>query len=249
MWGFQQPHSGTAYASLVTYQSHSFYRELIGTTLSSPLVIGQRYYISFYVNYAWEPLSSGLASNKMGLRFLTSSYSGDNCVPISNFSHLHTDSILSDTLTWIKLSGYFVADSAYTRIAIGNFYSDVLTNTLLTGPGPAVYSMYYIDDVCVSVDTLCPQTDIGTWTRQIDLVPNETKIFLGPNPFDEYLFIPIQNSEWCQLELYTVQGEKLLTRMVYGGATISTTNISSGTYYYKLLFANGNSLHGKIFKL
>lgn len=50
--GFQYPHSGNAFAGLYTFYYANFSRELIGAQLLSSLSIGQKYYISFYINLA-----------------------------------------------------------------------------------------------------------------------------------------------------------------------------------------------------
>jgi hypothetical protein len=79
--GFQYAHSGNAMMGLVTYVWPSSpgwpsYREYIGTQLLSPLVVGQKYYLSFYINFAgylngWQKIGA----DKLGLKFSTVAFS------------------------------------------------------------------------------------------------------------------------------------------------------------------------------
>lgn len=162
-FGFQYAHSGNAMAGVGLYRrpnapSGPNYREFIGISLSQPLTIGQKYYFSCYTNFSGQ-LPVAIACNKFGVNFYTNSF--DSCCPppINNIAKIYTDSILSDTINWFKLSGSFVADSAYTHLCIGNFFDDNNTDTLRIGSIPD-YSYYYIDDVCVTTDSLFNQT----WT-------------------------------------------------------------------------------------
>ncbi len=51
-WGYQLPQTGNGYAGLCTYGNPQAaadnFREWIGTELNSPLIIGTKYFISFY---------------------------------------------------------------------------------------------------------------------------------------------------------------------------------------------------------
>lgn len=89
----------------------------------------------------------------MGCTLSTLPYSVGNPFPINNQSLFHSDSILTDTVNWIKLSTSFIADSAYQYLIIGNFYDDNNTDTLsVNNIGNVGY--YYIDDVCLTTDSI-----------------------------------------------------------------------------------------------
>jgi len=103
--GFQNAHRNcTAYAGLVSYSIPGWpnYREHIGIQLSSPLTIGQKYFLSFYTVMGGDILQGGyyycMPSDKMGMRLSTVAYNPSNPAPIDNFAHLYVSTVLNDTL-------------------------------------------------------------------------------------------------------------------------------------------------------
>src|SRR5690606_13972727 len=69
------------------------------------------------------------------------------------YAHVHSNVILSDTANWTLISGSFTADSAYHYLVIGNFFEDLLTDTLNMDSGPAAGAYYYVDSVSVSPES------------------------------------------------------------------------------------------------
>ncbi len=147
--GYQNTKDGNAYGGLVTYNSGNG-REYISTALSQTLAIGTKYYVSAYISRA-DSFPYNVASNKFGFRFSTISFTYSTSLT-DNFSHIHSNNIIYDSLGWTKISGSFVADSVYQYFIIGNFYNDA--NTAVTNSLFLAY--YYVDQTCVSTDsTLC----------------------------------------------------------------------------------------------
>lgn len=109
--GYQLPNNGNAHAGLITMLNGLEYREIIGSQLTSTLQIGTTYYFSFFVNFAGIPNFTSLATNKVGLRLSTIPYSLSNPIPINNFAHYYSTTVLTDTINWVQLKGSFVADS------------------------------------------------------------------------------------------------------------------------------------------
>ena len=160
-YGFQYPHSGNAYAGFYTLaKSPQNNKEFIGSQLLSTLTIGQKYYITFYVNRGGQN-QAVIASNKIGVKFSTIPYSDTNPAPINNTAHFYTDSIITDTAKWTKISGSFIADSAYSYIIIGNFFDDSNTDTITYSIGSIDVAYYYLDDICVSTDSLYCENWLG----------------------------------------------------------------------------------------
>src|SRR5690554_5513739 len=123
--GGKVPHTGDAYAGFITYgiTTPDFGREHIGVELLAPLVIGEEYFVSFFVSVGYTPLTHNIASNNVGALFTTYSYNDLMLeLPNINFSHINETTIISEIEIWMKVSGSFVADSAYTYMIIGNFY-------------------------------------------------------------------------------------------------------------------------------
>jgi hypothetical protein len=158
VFGFQYAHNGAAVAGLIPYRIPTSpdgpnYREFIGSQLVNNLIIGQKYFFSFYVNYSFYHPNQAMACNNLGLLFSTVSFNTNNPPPLNNFANIHESAILTDTVNWIKVSASFVADSAYEFVILGNFFDDQHTDTLsFTSAPDSPY--YYIDDVCVTTDSI-----------------------------------------------------------------------------------------------
>ncbi|MBK9637798.1 MAG: T9SS type A sorting domain-containing protein [Bacteroidetes bacterium] len=184
-FGYQLAHSGTAFCGVVTYLKANHpngnnYREYIGVQLLTPLQIGTRYYFSFYAVSAQHYGSIGFFSNNIGLRFFTNSYSKLNPAPVDNFAHIKLDTLLNDTVNWLRISGSFIADSIYQYVSIGNFYDYLNTDTLIFTSSNPFCAYSYIDDVCVTTDSLFNET----WTGLQNIELNE--IHIWPNPVQNY---------------------------------------------------------------
>jgi|GEM_PF-851471 len=120
-------------------------REFGYTTLSTPLVVGQTYYVSLKVNLADN---SSHACNNIGLRFGTSYTSN---APLNNVADVYATNVISQTNGWTTISGTFVANAAYNSIYIGNFFNDANTTvSQLQAPQIGWNAYYFFDDICVS---------------------------------------------------------------------------------------------------
>ena len=156
--GFQFPLSGNGYGGFIGLEYNNN-REIMGTELISPLVVGQEYYVEFY----WSRTFGGLAhsncdcaSSHLGALFSTHSYDNINdIIPVTNSAHVYDPTLLVDSTNWVKISGWFTADSAYTHLAIGDFF-DLENNEVAYYNGTSetlfLNTYYYIEDVCVATD-------------------------------------------------------------------------------------------------
>jgi Secretion system C-terminal sorting domain len=228
VFGYQPSHSGSAYCGVVTYlkansPNGNNYREFIGVQLLNPLQIGIKYYFSFNAVSA-QSNSIGFFSNNIGLRFFTNSYDKFSPAPVDNLSHLKLDTLLTDTVNWHKVSGSFISDSAYQYVCIGNFYNYLNTDTL-------VYILYpecaysYIDDVCVTTDSLYNET----WTGIYSVEPNEVQIW--PNPVQNFFQFK-SNQRINEISIYDSRG-KLITIVNVNSmeGRINLGIISEGIYF------------------
>lgn len=154
-FGFQNANTGQAYGGGICYGSFaSSYladlREYLYVPLTTPLTIGQTYYLSFYTNLVDN---SEYAVNRVGMQFCTGLNSN---FPINNIAHLSSAAVISDKVNWTNVTGSFVATSAFNAVMLGNFFTDA--NTTVTFVGSSVdigYNAYYIfDDVYVSTTPL-----------------------------------------------------------------------------------------------
>jgi hypothetical protein len=238
--GYQVPHSGNAYAGIIMYAKPALYREIIGGHLISPLVIGQKYNISFYVSLTIQAPNCAFAANKIGAKFTTVAYNAfTNKIPINNIAPLHFDTIITDTTNWKLITGSFISDSAYTYIAIGNFFDDANTDTLRLGNGftAPIWAYYYIDDVSVTADVT------GITINNSD---NQTNLF--PNPFNDKLNVRVKKNELSEIILYDVTSRKIIKQTFTNSTSINTELLAKGIYLYEVRNKNGVIKKGKVVK-
>ena len=176
--GHQYPASGNAYCGFITSAvapGPPNYREFIGTQLISSLSKSIQYFVSFKISRGYsDPSWLWGASDKTGALFTMTSYDSISIAPLNNFAHIYTDSIITDTTNWTRISGSFVADTTYEYVAIGNFFDDNNTDTI-NGSYYGVY--YFIDDVCVSTDSAFCANYVGVMEE-----PNQQSFKIYPNP-------------------------------------------------------------------
>ena len=233
-YGFQYPRSGNAYYGMMTFAGSSDYREIIGAELLEPLIAGQKYYASLNVCAANEIIESGYGSNKLGFRFLNTSYSLIEPITIDNFAHIYSDTIVLDTLNWVRLFGSFVADSAYTHVAIGNFFDAANTDTINWSGWETQVAYYFIDDVCISTDSTLAQTFT---TGIVENTPiRNLKIY--PNPARRMATIEFKYIGHEKLEIFLFDSKGRLIQTIENltteKITIDTSNLASGMYCIQL---------------
>ncbi len=167
--GFQCASTGNSIAGLASYasflqpnQTSLNNREYIGGLLSQPLSIGTKYFVSLKVSSS--EYNSYCATNKLGMKFFTqdltdgNGYTFINSLPppfINNLSAVYASNVITDSIGWQTIRGSFIADSAYNTFLIGNFFEmGNVDSLMLSSAYPTCLSYYYIDDVCVSADSL-----------------------------------------------------------------------------------------------
>ena len=191
---FQYPFEGNSCAGIFTYDASTGqeHREWLMVPLLEAMVPGQTYYCSFRANAGFGGNGSTLnrlASNNLGMFFTTYDRPwnwGDPYPEALDQAHILYPQILSDTVGWTLVSGSFVADSAYTYLMIGNFFSNALTDTIHFAPDVpewAMYSYALVDAVCVSPN---PQgCELGQGVEELGGVGP----YVYPNPAKDVLVI------------------------------------------------------------
>ena len=126
VWGNQTPKTGNAYLGMLTKATiiGSNYRENIYTVLTTALIPNKTYSLTMNVSLAEN---AKYASNNFGFKF-----SKVPNFPINNTSHFNSTSVVTNTSIWSVITGTFTADSAYTHLAIGNFYTDANTTETIS---------------------------------------------------------------------------------------------------------------------
>lgn len=163
---FQHAFDGNACAGILTYLeiTGEEQREWLIVPLLQPMVPGQTYYCSMRANAAFggneQYPQIWLANSHVGMLFTTYDrhwYWGDPYPEPLNTAQVFYPQVLTDTVGWTLVSGSFVADSAYTYLMIGNFFSNTLTDTMHFADPSSVFPWYprgytLIDGVCVSAN-------------------------------------------------------------------------------------------------
>lgn len=166
-YGYQYAASGDAYCSFISWVGdNSNYREFIGSELLTPLDSGVTYCVSMKLNFPYREGNPcwNTAIKNMGIRFTNTQYSESSPHPVDDYCHVCADEFIYDTLNWHQVSGTFTPSQSYQYIVLGNFYSDVNSDTMTLFPflGCGNASAYYVDDIIVSLDsTYCDQESVG----------------------------------------------------------------------------------------
>ena len=149
-------------------------------------------------------------------------------VPIDNISQVYADSVISDTSNWIKISGSFNADSAYSYISFGNFFSDSATAFILYD-SLASLAYYYIDDIRVSTDSI--------FVNKI-IEPSSLNLFnIYPNPADDWIFVDIKNN--CKISIYNILGNLVFSELFSTSfARINVSGFHDGIYLLNVQYSN-----------
>jgi hypothetical protein len=237
--GLQSPASGQAYSGIYTYvegeTDYSLNREILGNSLTSPLTIGQKYYVSLKVSLGTNTQNTGhsLASNKLGALFSTIPYSNIDSTtipPIGNFAHVYTDSIITDTVNWTTIFGTFFADSAYTYISIGNFFQATNTDTIhVVNNNPFIHNAYYyVDDICVSTDSsFCANfVYIGV---ENEAIINQITIY--PNPSSNLVKIEFSDNESHIVKICNSFGQIVIIRNIVEEDIVNMDSFPEGIYF------------------
>ena len=173
-WGYQEAHSGKAYAGIFFYQKYinalqdSSNRDYPTIKLKQPLNKNHTYYLSFYLS---NMDSSYYASSTIGVAFTKDSlfFNTHNQIPLQPKVENPSFNVLSDKINWTKLSFYFVADGSENYMIIGNFKNDqetvLVKNWNDTDTTSWIYALYYLDDVSlVEVSYPIPHAEAGADT-------------------------------------------------------------------------------------
>ena len=208
----------------------------MGIPLNSTLVIGTKYYLNFYVSNGGKN-GAKLGTNKIGARFSTISYNANNPPPLTNWAHIYTDSIITDTLNWVPIKGSFIADSTYQYLIIGNFFDDGNTSIINYGLNNE-QGYYFIDDVCLSIDsTLCYSP---TFLTEYEI--NVSGLIIKPNPAKDYIELSTKFINTYEVAIYDCLSQEMYhMKSNSNDLKINIQNWKRGVYF---IYTKSN---GKIF--
>lgn len=225
--GYQMPASGNSYMGFTAYVSNtSNAREIIASKLTTTLSIGQKYFTKLLISLS-EGYNTNCGIDKVGLRFSTVPHTLVSAPPINNFAHLYFTTIMADTLNWKSVFGSFIADSNYQYVEIGNFFTDVNTNVQVLKPKTTDWAYYYLDDVCLSTDSLEALNYSATGISEIN--KKERYNLFYPNPCQEKVYCKINLVNYS-LKINDIYGDEITDYTLNHDNTIEFRNIPNGIY-------------------
>jgi hypothetical protein len=249
--GYQSPFNGQSYCGFDVYNNKNSFRESISCQLSSNLIIGVKYFVSFRINLSDNPDMAAWGINKIGILFSTKKYTVSTPPPVNNFAHVFTNSTIADSLNWTLIKGFFVADSMYSFCNVSNFFDLPNTDTCCRNPNtnPSLFvtgagSYYLVDDIRVSTDSLFGLGLVGI--DEVGNINNEISIY--PNPVLNILHIKTgqEFEKGTEVEVVNILGQSIL-KFLYK-REIDVSELPGGFYFLKIISSEKSRYHSKFIK-
>lgn len=194
--GWYKPRSGTSFIAISTYKS----RQYATTRLSEPLEAGCKYEVSLYAKlitnidsrhivFSYE--CATIATDGLGIHLSKDSIYDLSFPSSGTFYHLTPQvenpagSLLQDSVSYVKISGVFIANGDEEYLTIGNFRDDQHTLTFrpIGNVSNGGCGTYLIDDI--SVIKITPEIDLG---NDITICRDSIINIDAPPIFDNYLW-------------------------------------------------------------
>jgi len=156
-WADVMPYAGNAMEGFAGYYNSSgtSYREYIQYQLSSPMIPGTVYEVSYFLTNGITSIH-GYGCNHIGAYFSTTPITQAGGAPIPVVPHVEDPGVFFSN-TWQKKTFTFIATAPYTFVTIGNFYNNANTTIVqFVFPSTLVAAYYYIDDVIVQAVSPLP---------------------------------------------------------------------------------------------
>ncbi|MFI5171620.1 MAG: gliding motility-associated C-terminal domain-containing protein [Chitinophagales bacterium] len=147
------------------------FREYISAQFISPMIIGATYNVSFYITNGEDDWLAYCGIDRVGLTFSTGALTQLDHEPIGGIPQYEIPGVFW-TDSWELISFTFVADAAYDRITIGNFYDDAATDYVDFVGGGSDVAYYFIDEVVVMPAVYTTIIDTSICTGEIYLLPD-----------------------------------------------------------------------------
>jgi len=236
--GFSYAESGYAYIGLFGYlDTYTNAREIVQIPLASTLIQNKKYNLTFYVKLANVSM---YAINSMGCLlsdqpvFLTSN-------TLNTFSPQinYLDSILDDSINWIKIEGDFIAQGNERYLSIGNFNTDSsISTSLINSSAKEHIAYYYIDNVSL----INISSDTTNHSQFFKVYPTlaTNQIYL------DYNNLEINNTHFVLCDVCGRTIKDIGVTQPAAKLNVDVAGLAAGMYFYDL-FVNGDARYrGKI---
>ncbi|MEI6143901.1 MAG: T9SS type A sorting domain-containing protein, partial [Mariniphaga sp.] len=238
--GHQYAQDGNAYAG-IGGSFPSWYRDFIGIQLIQPLLIGEKYYVSFYASLTLDSMwAMNVAFDKLGVKFFASVFtdSVNQANMVNNNAQVYSNLIITDTVGWTNITGSFIADSAYKLMVVGFFFDSIHLNYIKFFNHPSGKNMfnYYLDNFYVS-----------TTPNGVLEIP-DVNLNIYPNPVKDILNIRGDIKRSDEILLYDMQMRKVPFKIIktQNLFQLNVSSLSNGIYLLKLIKKEGNYFSKKI---
>ena len=228
-FGYQSPYDGNAYIGLFCYTWGNDSREYVQSRLTSPLIAGKWYRISFFTNLGDY---STYAINNIGAVLSNDSVDGRNIFGhINLIPAINATEIISDTVNWTKVTGVYKAKGGEQFILLGNFYPNeqTLKKRLFGTTGGSSY--YFIDSVTVLA------TDEATCAEFV----------VYPNPSAGRISVKLECQTIKQIRIYSAICQ-LVKELQGNTRSIDVGDLPAGLYLLVVTTDENKRLVKKIIK-
>lgn len=157
VFGTVNAYDGNAIMGLIIYYpSTSNFREYIATTLTSPMVVGNTYTVSFYITNGIAGSYGGMGISNLGVCLSSGALTQVDHEPIVSATPQYTAGTPFYSSSWQLITFNIVATQAYDHITVGNFDTDANTQaqTFVSTSSPGAY--YFVDAFTVEPATPLP---------------------------------------------------------------------------------------------
>ncbi len=139
------PYSGNCQIGIITYINYELWREYISTQLSTKMIPGLKYRISFYLSNGLNPLYLN-CSNNLGVNFSINPLFQNFFDPVQIVPQIEITSIISAWGYWKHFIFNYIATDTFNIITIGNFRNDLQT-LISSAPNSSAGAYYFIDKI------------------------------------------------------------------------------------------------------
>jgi len=234
-FGFQNANTGVAYSGICVYGSDPGYpsqREYLQVGLLDTLIANKHYCVNFYVNRPDKPIIIyNAAITKIGMLFSNNPILSTSSSALNYTPQITSDSgvYLTDTVSWMLVSGTYIAQGGERFITIGNFNNDANTDTMEYPNGASHYgAYYYVDDVSI-IDC----------TNGVNEETNKDGISVYPNPARSELGITNYELGIKEVKIYNVMGEEVISHLLLvnsNSVTLDVSGLAKGMYFVEVYF-------------
>jgi hypothetical protein len=221
--------TGIGSSGVYAYSSFPNTREYMIAPLTSPMIAGTTYYVSFWVKRS----NFRYAIDQFGAYFSTSNINQNTTGVLAYTPQVQnpTGNYLSSSTNWMNIAGSFVASGGESYIVLGNFSNDANSDTLVANAASSSAVAYYkIDDISVTASA------VG---MEENLVAGQVNVY--PSPAADLINVQANGAE--SVVLFDAMGRQVqnisVENLNSGAFVLNVAECSEGVYFLGIYSANG----------